>query len=70
MGVEHADQDEVDEEALDAVLALGQLTVVEIGPDDRHVVGDVPRTRRGVTGEADRRLDARRRRRTRVAEET
>ena len=69
MGVQHADQDEVDEEALDSVLALGQVAVVEVRADDRDVVGQVPRARRGLTGEADRRLDAGRRRRTRVAED-
>ena len=69
VGVQHADQDEVDEEALDPVLALGQVAVVEVRADDRDVVGQVPRARRRLTGEADRRLDAGRRRRTRVAEE-
>ena len=52
MGVQQADQDEVDEEALDAVLALGQVAVVEIGADDRDVVGQVPRARRRLAGEA------------------
>jgi hypothetical protein len=69
MGIEHADQDEVDEEAFDPVLALGQVAVVEVGADDRDVVGPVPRARRWPTGEADRRLDAGRRRRSRVAED-
>ena len=69
MGVQHADQDEVDEEALDPVLPLGQFAVVDVRVGDRDVVGQVPRAWRGMTGEADRRLDARRGRRTRVAED-
>ena len=53
MGVQQADQDEVDEEALDSVLALGEVAVIEERPDDRDVVGQLPRARRWLTGEAD-----------------
>jgi hypothetical protein len=45
MGVEHADQDQVDEKALDSVLTLGKVAMVDVRPDDRHVVGQVPRQR-------------------------
>jgi hypothetical protein len=54
MRVQHPDQDEVEEEALDPVLLLGQVTVVEEGADDRDVVSQVPRTRRRLEGEPDR----------------
>jgi hypothetical protein len=46
MRVQHADQDQVDEKALDSVLALRQVAVVEIRPDDGDVVSQVPRARR------------------------
>jgi hypothetical protein len=45
VGVEQPDQDEVDEEALDPVLPLGEVAVVEVGRHDGDVVGQVPRTR-------------------------
>src|SRR5688572_9651807 len=68
MGVQQADQDEVDEEPLDSVLALGQVAMVEVRGHDGDVVGPVPRARGGLSREGNRWLDAARRGRTRVAE--
>jgi hypothetical protein len=43
LDVEQADQNEVDEEALDPVLAFRQVVVVDVRGDDGDVVGQVPR---------------------------
>jgi len=40
--VEQPYQHEVDEEPLDPVLLRRQLAILQIGADDRHVVGQIP----------------------------
>lgn len=47
MGVEDAQEDDVQEEALGLVLGLGQGPQIEVGSDDAAVVGAVPIGRRG-----------------------
>ena len=61
MRIQHANQDHVEEEALDPAFGARQLLVLEVRGDDADVVGAVPAPGRWTSDELDRGLHARRR---------
>ena len=51
VGVEDAHEDDIEEEALDPVLLVGEVTVVEVGGDHARVVRAIPGLRRRLLDE-------------------
>ena len=56
--IEHTGEDDVQEKALDSVLAGGEVTMVEVRRDDAGVVCAVPRSRRRLSDEGRQRVNA------------